>query len=148
MSKFNKISKHDDDTTISKNEVAKAAPVEEAKAEEQDSIPIPGIGLTQEQIDELKKKYKKIYRSSYIGDTYIWHRINRSDFSAVYEETNKIEDQDELIRARERRICNAVIVWPTGKQLEQQLDNDVITSKFAEEILFRSGFFGPKTEEL
>jgi len=136
-----------------------AEPEPEAKAEEpaaavheepvDDSpITITETTITENQLKALKKQYKRIFVTDYIDGRYVWHRLNRRTFSDICDATEKIEDEDELIAERERRFCEACIVYPDADKVKADVEDDVMASKLAREILYRSGFFPPTTSEV
>ena len=109
---------------------------------------IPETDITKEELDELKKEYKKLFRTFFIDDVYIWHRINRKTFNDICAETENIEDEDEMIAAREKRFCEECIIYPRKEKMEESIQDDIIASKLAQEILYKSGFFRPITDEI
>lgn len=122
--------------------------VEQAQTKDDSPIAIADTDITENKLKELKKKYKKIYVTDYVDSRYVWHRLNRKTFSDICDATEEIEDEDELIEERERRFCAACIVYPDADKVKENLDDDVMTSKVAREILYRSGFFPPTTKEV
>lgn len=120
----------------------------ELEAEQVSPIAIPGTDITEEKLAELKKEYKKVFASAYAGKIYVWHRINRKTFSSVCEATAEIEDDDELLSTREKEFCKASIIYPEAEEVAKDMEDEVISSHMAREILFRSGFYQPQTTEL
>lgn len=125
-------------------------PAKEKKEKEKDDSPIAiaGTDITENELASLKKDFKKLFQTFYIDKVYVWHRLNRKTFNTVCDDTKDIEDEDELVAERERRFCRDCIVYPRAKELEGDLDDDVIPTKLAQEILYKSGFFRPVTQEL
>ena len=113
-----------------------------------DPIAIPDTEVTESQLKEYKKQYKRIFVTDYVDKRYVWHRLNRRTFSDICDATEKIEDEDELIAERERRFCEACIVYPDADKVKADVEDDVMASKLAREILYRSGFFPPTTSEV
>ena len=113
-----------------------------------DPIAIPDTEVTESQLKEYKKQYKRIFVTDYVDKRYVWHRLNRKTFSNVCDETEKIEDEDELINEREKRFCKACILYPAADIVASDVEDDVMASKLAREILYRSGFFPPTTTEV
>ena len=120
----------------------------EVETKNESPIAIPGTDITEENLAELKKEYKKVFASAYAGKIYVWHRINRKSFSEICDATAEIEDDDELLVTREREFCKACIVHPAAEEVEKDMEDEVISSHMAREILFRSGFYQPQTTEL
>lgn len=131
-------------------EVKAEEPAPAAPAEPVDDSPIAitETTVTENQLKALKKKYKRIFVTDYIDTRYVWHRLNRRTFSDICDATEKIEDEDALIAERERRFCAACIVYPDADKVKADVEDDVMASKLAREILYRSGFFPPTTSEV
>lgn len=120
----------------------------ELEAEQVSPIAIPGTDITEEKLAELKKEYKKVFASAYASKIYVWHRLNRKAFSEICDATAEIEDDDELLATREKEFCKACILYPPAEEVEKDMEDEVISSHMAREILFRSGFYQPQTTEL
>lgn len=106
------------------------------------------VGLTDEQVKELKKQYKKLFLTDYMGQRYVWHRLNRKSFNAICDETEGIEDEDEMLVTREKEIVKACVVYPDMETLETDIEDDMISTRIGREILYHSGFYPPQTVEL
>lgn len=128
-------------------EPEQAAPKAEAPKKD-DPIAIPDTDITESQLKELKKQYKRIFVTDYVDKRYVWHRLNRRTFSDICDATQEIEDEDKLINEREKRFCKACILFPAADVVEADVEDDVMASKLAREILYRSGFFPPTTTEV
>lgn len=126
------------------NEIEK----EELETEKKSDIAIPGTDITEDKLAEFKKEHKKVFASAYAGKIYVWHRLNRKTFSTICDATAEIEDDDELLVAREKEFCKAAILYPAAEEVEKDMEDEVIASHMAREILFRSGFYQPQTTEL
>lgn len=127
------------------------APKEEPAAEapkKNDPIAIPDTNVTESQLKEYKKQFKRIFMTDYVDRRYVWHRLNRRTFSDICDATQEIEDEDKLINEREKRFCKACILYPSADIVELDVEDDVMASKLAREILYRSGFFPPTTTEV
>lgn len=127
---------------VEKDAAAKAEP------EKEDPVGIPGTAITEFELKALKKQYKKIFVTDYIGKRYVWHRIGRKAFSDICDATEKIEDDTELIAEREKRFCKECVIYPDAETVAEDVENDVIAFKLSQEILYRSGFFPPATKEV
>lgn len=115
---------------------------------EKDPIAIPDTDITESQLKDLKKQYKRIFVTDYVDRRYVWHRLNRRTFSDICDATQEIEDEDKLINEREKRFCKACIMYPAADVVEADVEDDVMASKLSREILYRSGFFPPTTTEV
>ena len=109
---------------------------------------IEGSDITQEELDELRKEHKKIYQTFFIDKLFVWHRMKRKVFTNICEETKDIEDEDEMVAEREKRFCEACVVYPRKEELKEDLEDEMVCTKIAQEILFKSGFYRPVTVEV
>jgi predicted P-loop ATPase/GTPase len=139
---------------VKKNKEETVVPATEEKTEQQpleDNSPIAILGttVTENQIKQYKNQYKKVYFTDFAGQYFIWHRLNRADFTTIYNETESIEDIEQQTTEREKRFCQAAILYPEATELKEMLDtDDILTSRVCDEILYKSGFFKPQTMEL
>lgn len=131
-----------------KNTAAEQETSETTPKKKDDPIAIAGTDITESKLKELKGKYKKIFVTDYIGETYVWHRIGRKAFSSICDATESIEDEDQLINEREKRFCKECIIYPSTEKVADDVEDDVAASKLSREILYRSGFFPPETKEV
>ena len=69
-------------------------------------------GLTlNEKIEYWKNKYKKIYRTIIDDTTFIWRRLNRSEYSSVAFETYS-ENQKLDMYEKQYRFCQFCVLYP------------------------------------
>lgn len=123
---------------------------EEAIVEEDNSpIAITGTDITENKLAELKNTFgsKAIFKTRFIDEIYIWHKLKRSVFAKIVSETKDIKDDEEKIEKREQEFVKASLIYPDpGNQ--DIYEDDVLITGLAEEILYRSGFAQPETERL
>ena len=126
--------------------------LEPVKIEEDiDDTPIAIIGttITEKKLNELKSMYGKrgIFKTRFVNDMFIWHKLNRSTFSKIISMTRDIEDKEEQNIKCEQEFVRAAVIWPEITQdfLENE---DVTVAGLSEEILYNSGFVPPQTERL
>lgn len=126
--------------------------LEPVKIEEDvDDTPIAIIGttITEKKLNELKSQYGKrgIFKTRFVNDMFIWHKLNRSTFSKIISMTRDIEDREEQNIKCEQEFVRAAVIWPEITQdfLENE---DVTVAGLSEEILYNSGFVPPQTERL
>ena len=132
----------------SKEEPAVKEETKKVEKPKEDPIAIRGTTITESQLEEFKKKYKKIFLTDYIGKTFVWHRINRSTFAEICDATKDIKDDDALIDAREKLFCERAIIYPDLEEVKADIDDDIIYDTLSQEIMYRSGFHRPSTKEL
>lgn len=136
-------------------EVSRETKAEEAVdtpvAEEVDDTPIAilGTSVTQKQLDAMKEKYgkKNIFKTTFLDDTFVWHKLNRAAFSKVISDTRDIKDKEEQTTKCEQEFVRAAVLWPEITE-EFLVDEDVMVSGLSEEILYRSGFVPAQTERV
>ena len=106
-------------------------------------------GLTlNEKIEYWKNKYKKIYRTIIDDTTFIWRRLNRSEYSSVAFETYS-ENQKLDMYEKQYRFCQFCVLYPDNA-IDMMNESDGIAPVLADEIVFKSGFGSmfPKTSEI
>lgn len=124
-------------------------PAPEQPEEDTSPIVVYGTTITENQLKHYKEQYKKIYFTDFAGQFFVWHRLNRADFTNIYNDTENIEDLETQTTEREVRFCEAAILYPEADVLDAMLKNDdILTSRICDEILYKSGFFKPQTVEL
>ena len=124
-------------------------PVEEVVVEDNSPIAIPGTDITENKLAELKGTFgsKSIFKTRFIDEIYIWHKLKRSVFAKIVSDTKDIQDDEEKIEKREQEFVKASLIYPDpGNQ--DIYEDDVLITGLAEEILYRSGFAQPETERL
>lgn len=126
--------------------------VEPAPAiEEIDDTPIAILGttVTQKQLEAIKEKYgkKNIFKTTFLDDTFVWHKLNRAAFSKVISDTRNIKDKEEQTTKCEQEFVRAAVLWPEITE-EFLIEEDVMVSGLSEEILYRSGFVPAQTERV
>lgn len=106
-------------------------------------------GLTlNEKIEYWKNKYKKIYRTIIDDTTFIWRRLNRSEYSSVAFETYS-ENQKLDMYEKQYRFCQFCVLYPDNA-IDMMDESAGIAPVLADEIVFKSGFGSmfPKTSEI
>lgn len=133
------------DTVIQENSVEDMPEKDEEPATK---FAVEGSDITKEELEELRKEHKKIYQTFFVDKLFVWHRMKRKTFTSVCEDTKDIKDEDEMVAEREKRFCEACVVYPRAKDLKEDIDDEMIRTKIAQEILFKSGFYRPVTVEV
>lgn len=113
-----------------------------------DPIAIPGTTVTESQLKEWKAQYKRVFVTDYIDMRYVWHRMDRKLFNQVRKETESIEDDQELIYAREKEFCKRCCLYPAPEAVAEAVEDEETAYRIAQEIMFHSGFYPPQTTEV
>lgn len=128
-------------------EVAQEEVVEEAPVKK-DPIAIPGTTVTESQLKDWKARFKRVFVTDYIDTRYVWHRMDRKLFNQVRKETESIEDDQELIYAREKEFCKRCCLYPAPEVVAEAVEDEETAYRIAQEIMFHSGFYPPQTTEV
>lgn len=107
--------------------------------------------VSDEQILEWKKEYKKIFRTVLLdGSQIIWRKLKRKEFKDIIRDIELNKDRVEKVYGREENVCKAVILYPGKDEIETMLDEDAgLATLLSDEIYNQSGFLVTKLcEEL
>lgn len=106
--------------------------------------------LTYELIEEIKKKYKKVWKTTLIdGTEIIWRRLNRKEYKTIMKDYEYIQDRGERLMEREDAVCRAAVVYPCISVLEDIIDSMAgVSSVLSDDIYEKSGFRVDAPEEL
>ena len=118
--------------------------------------------ISKEQIEELKNEYGHIYRTFLDGNPIIWRRLKRKEYeeitiSTADDELDLNEDEEDtpdVARKRTARMYNrqnmiaqAAIIYPENAM--DLLNNYALAiTNISDDVMARSGFDMPKSEEL
>lgn len=113
------------------------------------TIAVQGTTITEDQLIEYKEKYKKVFRTQLADEIFVWRRLDRKSFSEIISETKAIENEEERVEAREKAFCEVAVLFPVKEDFAKLAeDEDMMITGLSEEILFKSGFVPPRTEQL
>ena len=118
--------------------------------------------ISKEQIEEWKNEYGHIYRTFLDGNPIIWRRLKRKEYEEITISTadDKLdlnedeEDTPDVARKRTARMYNrqnmiaqATIIYP--ENAIDLLNNYALAiTNISDDVMARSGFDMPKSEEL
>ena len=120
------------------------APELETKQEEK---PVVKEVISQQQIDEWKETYGKIYKS-YIGDdTFIFRKLRRKEYVIAMSTEATADAVGDKIYARQDIIAAMATLYPEG--IEALIsENGGLGTTLSDEIISKSGFDMSITQEL
>lgn len=99
-------------------------------------------------IEGWKLEYGKVFKTTIEGEEYIWRKLKRKEYVLVM--ADKAADEEELeskIYDRQEEIVKLVVLYP--ENIEEELEKSAgLATTLADEIIPKSGFGIPKTEEL
>lgn len=128
--------------------VPETAENENKENKKQDLVAVPGTTVLESTLKAWKEQYKKVFVTDYMGQRYVWRRLTDEEFREVAKNTESIKDEDTLVAAREKEFCKLCTLYPDKEKVEKDMDDNLVSSKVAGEILYHSGFFPPRTIEL
>ena len=118
--------------------------------------------ISKEQIEEWKNEYGHIYRTFLDGNPIIWRRLKRKEYEEITISTADDEldlnedekDTPDVARKRTARMYNrqnmiaqAAIIYPENAM--DLLNNYALAiTNISDDVMARSGFDMPKSEEL
>ena len=118
--------------------------------------------ISKEQIEEWKNEYGHIYRTFLDGNPIIWRRLKRKEYeeitiSTADDELDLNEDEEDTpdvalkrtarMYNRQNMIAQAAIIYPENAM--DLLNNYALAiTNISDDVMARSGFDMPKSEEL
>ena len=106
--------------------------------------------LTYDLIDQMKEKYKKIYRTTLIdGTEIIWRRLNRKEYKYIMKAFEEIENRGERLMEREEAVCKIATLYPCASIMNEILSSMAgVAPVLSDDIYEKSGFRLSAPEEL
>ena len=99
----------------------------------------------EQSIEIWKNQHGKLFKTTIDGEVFIWRRIKRKEYVDIVNSGE--ENTDEDIFKRQEEVVKTAILYP--ENIEQILEECAgYTATLSEEILLKSGFGLPSTEEL
>lgn len=105
--------------------------------------------INEQQIQEWKNKWGKIYKTTIGEDVIVWRKLKRKEYVEIMSGADE-EDEDfygAKIYKRQDKIAEKVILYPENAK-EMMEDNAGVSTTIADEVLVKSGFDQTETEEL
>lgn len=103
--------------------------------------------INQQQIDEWKAKFGKIYKTSVGDDVVIWRKLRRKEYVYIMSPEATDGAEGDKVYAKQDLIVSAVALFPENIE-ELITENAGFATCVAEEIIIKSGFDLTNTEEL
>lgn len=136
-------------TVKKQDEAVENAYIPEVETVEEPVEDLSGLSLD-EKIIYWKNKYKRIFKCSIGGQTYIFRRINRKEYTkiAFTKPQENISKQEEMYN-KQYEFCKVAVLYPDN--VADILDDCAgISPTLGDEIIFNSGFgdIYTKTKEI
>lgn len=103
--------------------------------------------INQQQIDEWKAEYGKIFRTTVGEDTVVWRKLRRKEYVHIMSNEATQDIEGDKVYARQDLIVAAVTLYPENIE-ELIAENAGLATCVADEIILKSGFDLMTTEEL
>ena len=108
----------------------------------------PGT-INQQQIDEWKKEYGKVFQTVIGSDIFIWRRVRRNEYIDAMTDSSLSEDSDRRIYERQELILKKVCLYPSPDEVNRLIEEEgCLATCLGNEIMDRSGFAIPITSTL
>lgn len=107
------------------------------------------VVLNDQQIQEWKRKWGKIYKTTIDGEVYIWRKLKRKEYVQIMSDAD-IDNEETVgnrIYHRQEQIAKAVVLYPVD--IEKRIEENAgLATSLSDEVVLRSGFDVAETEEL
>lgn len=115
---------------------------EEIKKQEEKEIEDALEGYTfEEYVENLKKEYKTIFKTSIEDDIYIWRKLKRSEYKDITKQVNQAFSDDPQAQNwyKQELITKTVLLYPSNAEeaIEEAAGIPVV---ICQDCLIRSGF--------
>lgn len=103
--------------------------------------------LNQQQIDEWKAQYGKIFKTSVGDDVIIWRKLRRKEYVQIMSQDATRDAEGDKIYTRQDLIVATVALYPENIEV-LIADNAGFATCVSDEVILKSGFDLANTEEL
>ena len=101
-----------------------------------------------EKIEGWKKEHGRIYKTTIDGESFIWRTLKRKEYVALMsEDVDEETDPETRYYERQEKISKMVILHPEDSE-KLISENGGLATTISEEVISKSGFGIPDTEEL
>ena len=113
------------------------------------------LPFTPQAIEEWKQKHGRIYMTEIDGSTVVWRKLRRREYSEIMADNfgaEQLKDGEQLrdfeqVMARQYAIVEKCAIWP--ENIDELLESSAgIAVGISDDIMLKSGFEAPKTQEL
>jgi len=102
------------------------------------------VELTEEVIQQWKKEFGKVFRSTINGQAIIWRKLKRKDYVKIMSNDEGISKD---IYERQEEITKICVLYPS-KIEDLIIENGGLATAISDEVLSKSGFDIEDTVEL
>ncbi|WP_312339220.1 hypothetical protein [Anaerospora hongkongensis] len=103
--------------------------------------------LNQEQIEEWKAQYGRIFKTTIGDDVVIWRKLKRREYVHIMSQEATDGIAGDKVYARQDLIVAAVALYPENIK-DLIADNAGLATCVADEVILKSGFDITDTQEL
>jgi hypothetical protein len=103
--------------------------------------------INQQQIEEWKTKYGKIFKTSVGDDVVIWRKLRRKEYVQIMSREATEGADGDKVYARQDLIVATVALYPENVDV-LIAENAGLATCVADEVILKSGFDLTTTEEL
>ena len=104
--------------------------------------------LTESQINDWKKQYKKIYKSIVGEEVIRWRKLKRSEYIDIMTNSSfKDDDSNKSPYLRQDAIVKMCCLYPSNMD-EIIEENGALSTYISDEIMLKSGFEITATTEM
>ena len=104
--------------------------------------------LTEEQIQDWKKEYGKVYKSIISEEAIIWRKLKRSEYIKIMTTIGETdEDNAKKVYMRQDEIVKICTLYPNNIS-EIIEENGALSTCIADQVMLKSGFDIDSTVEM
>ncbi|PTY92881.1 hypothetical protein [Heyndrickxia sporothermodurans] len=109
------------------------------------------VTLDDKQIQQWKKQWGKIFKTTVGGEAFIWRKLKRKEYVEIMSNAEVEEAEEEVLGSRiykrQERITKLVVLFPTD--IESRIEENAgLATSISDEVIAKSGFDVSATEEL
>lgn len=102
--------------------------------------------INQEQIDQWKAEFGKVFKTTVGEVTIAWRRLKRKEYVSIMNSTANLERETAMF-TRQEDFVKAAALWPAN--IEELIEESAgLATQVADEIIAKSGFDYGVTDEM